>query len=144
VAVDWAQVLEVAKGNARKAGVGDRYHALPGSAFDVEYGGPYDIALLTNFLHHFDHPTCVGILKKIHASLKPGGRVAALEFVPNEDRVSPPIPAGFGLTMLLTTRAGEAYPLSELTAIYHEAGFVDVTGQPVPNGPHTVVLGRRP
>ena len=121
----------------------DRYRALPGSAFDVEYGGPYDIALLTNFLHHFDHPTCVGILKKIHAALKPGGRLAALEFVPNEDRVSPPMSAGFSLTMLLTTPSGDAYPLSALKAMYHEAGFVDVSGQPVPNGPHTVVLGKR-
>jgi len=143
VAVDWAQVLEVAKNNAQKAGVDDQYHLLPGSAFDVEYGGPYDIALLTNFLHHFDHPTCVGILKKIYASLKPGGRLAALEFVPNEDRISPPMTAGFSLTMLLTTPAGDAYPLSALKAMYEEAGFVDVTGQPVPNGPHTVVLGRR-
>ncbi len=143
VAVDWAQVLEVAKTNAQKAGVGDRYQALPGSAFDVQYGGPYDIALLTNFLHHFDHPICVGILKKIYAALKPGGRLAALEFVPNEDRVSPPMAAGFSLTMLLTTPSGDAYPLSALKAMYHEAGFVDVTGQPVPNGPHTVVLGRR-
>ncbi len=143
VAVDWAQVLEVAKSNARKAGVEDRYRLLPGSAFEVEFGGPYDITLLTNFLHHFDHPTCVGILKKIYASLKPGGRLAALEFVPNEDRVSPPMAAGFSLTMLLTTPSGEAYPLSALKTMYHEAGFTDVTGQPVPNGPHTVVLGRR-
>ena len=58
-ALDWAPVLEVAKANARKAGVGDRYQTLPGSAFDVDYGGPYDIVLLTNFLHHFDPPTCV-------------------------------------------------------------------------------------
>jgi hypothetical protein len=144
VAVDWVNVLEVAKSNAQQAGVDDRYEALPGSAFDVAYGGPYDIALLTSFPHHFDHPTCVGILKKIHAALKPGGRLAALEFVPNEDRVSPPMSAGFSLTMLLTTPAGDAYPLSALTAMYHEAGFVDVTGQPVPNGPHTVVLGKRP
>jgi SAM-dependent methyltransferase len=143
VAVDWAKVLEVARSNAEKAGVGDRFHTLPGSAFEVEFGGPYDIALLTNFLHHFDHPTCVGILKKIHGSLKHGGRVAALEFVPNEDRVSPPIPAAFSLTMLISTPSGDAYTLSELKKMYHEAGFADVKGQPVPNGPQTLVSGTR-
>src|SRR5580698_2637201 len=37
VAVDWAAVLEVAKSNAHKAGVADRYETLPGSAFDVEF-----------------------------------------------------------------------------------------------------------
>ena len=142
VAVDWAAVLEVACANARRAGVADRYEARPGSAFEVEYGGPHDIALLTNFLHHFDPPTCVRLLKKVHASLKPGGRVAALEFVPNEDRVSPPMAAAFSLTMLATTQSGDAYTLSELSAMYRDAGFGDVTGHPLPMGPHTVVVGR--
>ena len=142
VAQDWAHVLEVAKANARKAGVSDRYETLPGSAFDVNYGGPYDIVLLTNFLHHFDTPTCVGLLKKVHAALKPGGKVAALEFVPNEDKVSPPMAAGFALTMLATTPAGDAYTFREYEAMYMQAGFRDVAAQPVPMGPHTVVIGR--
>jgi 2-polyprenyl-3-methyl-5-hydroxy-6-metoxy-1,4-benzoquinol methylase len=142
VAVDWAAVLDVASANARRAGIQDRYETRPGSAFEVEYGGPYDVALLTNFLHHFDPPTCVRLLGKVRASLKPGGRVAALEFVPNEDRVSPPMSASFSLTMLATTAAGDAYTLSELTAMYREAGFGDITGHPVPTGPHTVVVGR--
>ena len=61
-----------------------------GNAFDVDFGGPYDAVLLTNFLHHFDEATCVTLLKKIRAALKPGGITAMLEFVPNEDRVTPP------------------------------------------------------
>ena len=141
VALDWAPVLEVAKGNARKAGVQDRYETLPGSAFEVDYGGPYDIVLLTNFLHHFDKPTCVGLLKKVHASLRPGGRAATLEFVPNEDRVSPPMAAGFSLTMLASTPSGDAYTLRELEEMYSQSGFERVAAHPVPNGPHTIVLG---
>ena len=139
VAVDWAPVLEVARANAVRAGVADRFEVNPGSAFAVDYGGPHDIALLTNFLHHFDPPACVGLLKKVRAALKPGGLVAALEFVPNEDRVSPPMSAAFSLTMLATTPAGDAYTLRELEAMYREAGFTDVVGHPVPTGPHTVV-----
>jgi ubiquinone/menaquinone biosynthesis C-methylase UbiE len=141
VALDWAPVLEVAKSNARKAGVEDRYEILPGSAFDVDYHGPYDIVLLTNFLHHFNSPTCVAILRKVLASLKPGGRAAALEFMPNEDRVSPPMAAAFSLVMLTTTRSGDAYTFRELEAMYREAGFDRVTAHPVPTGPHTVVTG---
>ena len=142
VAVDWAAVLEVARANARKAGVQDRYETKAGSAFDVDYGGPYDIVLLTNFLHHFDPPACVTLLRKVHASLARGGRVAALEFVPNEDRVSPPMAASFSLSMLATTAAGDAYTLSELEAMYRAAGFDEIAGHPVPTGPHTVVVGR--
>jgi SAM-dependent methyltransferase len=143
VALDWASVLEVAAGNARKAGVESRFETLPGSAFDVDFRGPYDIVLLTNFLHHFDQPTCVGLLRKVHAALKPGGRAAALEFVPNEDRVSPPMAAGFSLTMLATTPSGDAYTFRELEDVYRQAGFARVTAHPVPTGPHTVVMGVR-
>ena len=142
VAVDWAPVLEVARGNAQRAGVESRYETLPGSAFEVNFGGPYDIVLLTNFLHHFDAPTNVGLLRKVHASLKPGGRAATLEFVPNEDRVSPPTPAAFSLVMLATTASGDAYTFRELEAMYREAGFGRVAAHPVPNSPHTVVMGQ--
>jgi SAM-dependent methyltransferase len=141
VPVDWAPVLEIARSNARKAGVEDRYDVIPGSAFDVNYGGPYDIVLLTNFLHHFDASTCIGLLKKVHAALKPGGRAAALEFVPNEDRVSPPMAAGFSLVMLAGTVSGDAYTFRELESMYREAGFERISGHPVPTGPHTVVVG---
>jgi ubiquinone/menaquinone biosynthesis C-methylase UbiE len=139
--LDWAPVLRVALENARRAGVHDRYDMLPGSAFEVEFGGPFDSVLLTNFLHHFDPATCVGLLKKVRAAMKPGGRAATLEFVPNDDRVSPPMPAAFSLIMLATTEAGDAYTLKELTAMYDEAGFKDVRGIPIPMSPHTVVLG---
>jgi SAM-dependent methyltransferase len=139
--LDWAPVLRVALENARKAGVHERYDMLPGSAFEVDLRGPYDAVLLTNFLHHFDYPTCVVLLKKVHRTLRPGGRVATLEFVPNEDRVSPPMPAAFSLAMLATTAAGDAYTQSELTAMYREAGLGDITAHPIPQSPHTIILG---
>jgi hypothetical protein len=141
VALDWAPVLEVAKGNARKAGVLDRFETMPGSAFDLEYGGPYDVVLLTNFLHHFDQETCVKLLEKVRAALVPRGLAAALEFVPNEDRVSPPMQAAFSLTMLVSTASGDAYTLSEYRKMYADAGFAGIKAHPVPGGPHTIIVG---
>lgn len=140
-AVDWAAVLAVADKNAQKAGVADRFNKRPGSAFDVDFGGPYDIALLTNFLHHFDPPTCIGLLKKVHAAMNPGGRVATLEFVPNDDRVTPPMAAAFSLTMLGSTGSGDAYTFRELKQMYEAAGFSNVTVQPIPMSPETAVIG---
>src|SRR5437763_11159619 len=58
VAVDWPMVLQVAEENANKFGVGSRWKKLAGDAFTVDYGSGYDVVLLTNFLHHFDVPTC--------------------------------------------------------------------------------------
>lgn len=122
-AVDWANVLSVATENAEAAGVSDRYHLKPGSAFDVDYGTGYDLVLLTNFLHHFDVATCEALLRKVHHSLKEGGRAVTLEFVPNEDRVSPPQAAAFSMMMLGSTPAGDAYTFKQLEQMLSNAGF---------------------
>ncbi len=139
-ALDWANVLQVAKRNAEKAGIADRLELRPGSAFDVEFGGPYDVVLLTNFLHHFDQPTCVGLLKKVHEALKPGGNVAVLEFVPNDDRVSPPHAAAFSLMMLTSTPAGDAYTFREYQKMLAESGFKDAKHTPLPPNPNSAVV----
>jgi len=122
-AADWKNVLEVAKKNAQAMGVADRYHLLPGSAFETDFGSGYDLALITNFLHHFDPPTCTAFMRRIHAALKPGGRAAIAELVPNADRVTPPTAAAFSMMMLATTPAGDAYTFAELESISKAAGF---------------------
>jgi 2-polyprenyl-3-methyl-5-hydroxy-6-metoxy-1,4-benzoquinol methylase len=87
-ALDWPNVLAVAEENAKRAGVADRHSLRPGSAFDTDWGGPYDVVLLTNFFHHFDMPTCTQLAKRAHAALAPGGRAITLEFIPATDRVT--------------------------------------------------------
>ena len=122
-AVDWKNVLELAEENAEKAGIRERFHKIPGSAFDVELGGDYDVALVTNFLHHFDFQTCVTFLRRIFTALGPKGKVITLEFVPNEDRVTPKLAASFALIMLAETPGGDAYTFKELQKMYLDAGF---------------------
>ena len=131
-AVDWKAVLEVAKENAQKAGVSDRYRTIEGSAFDVDFGSGYDLVLLTNFLHHFDPPTNETLLRKVRAALADGGRAVTLEFVPNEDRVTPPDTAGFSVMMLTGTPSGDAYTFSELERMFANAGFSRSTIHPLP------------
>jgi SAM-dependent methyltransferase len=142
VAVDWPGVLAVAAENAKKMGLESRFRKIPGDAFAVSYGSGYDVALVTNFLHHFDAATCTSLLRKIAAALVPGGRVAILEFVPNDDRVSPPAAAAFALTMLAGTPAGDAYTFAELRKMAEDAGFGDVAAHALPS-PEIVVTATR-
>jgi ubiquinone/menaquinone biosynthesis C-methylase UbiE len=142
-AVDWKAVLEVAKENAQRAGVADRHRTIEGSAFDVDFGEGYDLVLLTNFLHHFDPPTCETLLRKVHAALADGGRVATLEFVPNEDRVTPPDSAGFSMMMLVGTPSGDAYTFPELERMFANAGFSRSTLHPLPPTFQQVVISEK-
>ncbi len=139
-ALDWASVLEVAKENAQKLGVAARYSTLPGSAFEVEYGEGYDLVLLTNFLHHFDIPTCENVLRKVHAALAPGGRAVTLEFVPNDDRVTPPEAATFSMIMLGSTAHGDAYTFAEFDRMFRNAGFKKSEHFRQPPMPESVII----
>ena len=132
-ALDWPNVLAVAAENAGAAGVADRHTLLPGSAFEVDWGGPYDVVLLTNFLHHFDLPTCGRLAAKAHAALAPGGRAVTLEFVP-ERRPRHPAgrPPAFALTMLATTARGDAYTFAEYERMFAAAGFARSEFHPLP------------
>jgi ubiquinone/menaquinone biosynthesis C-methylase UbiE len=143
VALDWPNVLAVAEENARQAGIADRFRSLPGSAFEVDYGQGFDLVLLTNFLHHFDAETCVGLLRKVRAALADDGRVIALEFVPDESRVSPPMPATFSLMMLATTPAGDAYTASEYARMFGDAGFSTCEARPLPPTFQQAIVARR-
>lgn len=142
-ALDWANVLEVAQENARKAGIASRYHLIPGSAFDAEIGSGYDVVLITNFLHHFEPATNESLLKKFHAAMNPGGQLVILEFVPDEQRLSPPPAALFALVMLANTDRGDAYTFAELERMCGHAGFRDMRLIRLEAGPQALLIGKK-
>jgi cyclopropane fatty-acyl-phospholipid synthase-like methyltransferase len=142
-AVDWARVLEIAREHATAAGVADRWHAIEGSAFEVEFGGDYDVALITNFHHHFSPPTIETLMRKVHGALKPEGMAVTLEFVPNDDRVTPPDAASFSLIMLGTTEEGDAYTFAEYQAMYQNSGFAHNEMHRLEGSPQSVIVSRR-
>lgn len=142
VGLDWAPVLAVAQENARKMGVENRYSTLTGDAFEIDFGNEYDLILIPNFLHHFSKADCVRFLRKSHEALSPDGRVAIVEFVPNEDRISPPEVATFSLVMLGSTPAGDAYTFSEFSEMLGEAGFQEPVHHPLPAAVSAVIATR--
>lgn len=142
-ALDWPSVLEVAKENAKSAGVGDRFKTKGGNAFETDLGTGYDYILLTNIFHHFDPSTCRKLMKRVHAALKPGGQAITLEFVPNDDRVTPVTPAMFSLVMLATTDSGDAYTFAEYEKMFDNAGFAKTTLHQIPDMPQQVLVSEK-
>ena len=139
-AIDWQAVLSVARENAEAAGVSGRYRTLAGSAFDADWGCGLDLVLLANFLHQLDRDACVTLLRKAHESLVVGGRAVAIEFLLNEDRMSPRFSAMFAFQMLGSTSQGEAYTARELDEMGRAAGFGRVLTKPLLTTPQSLVL----
>jgi len=123
VALDWAAVLEVARENASKANVSDRFSTIEGNALEVDLGSGYDVVVIANFLQLLDAKSIDSLMRKVHAALKPGGGAVTLGFIPNDDRVSPPGDANFGMIALAFTANGDAYTVSEYERMFQNAGF---------------------
>jgi len=143
VALDWEAVLAVTEENARAAGLADRFSKIAGDAFTADLGTDYDLVLVPNFLHHFNPADCTRFLRRVHAALRPGGRVAIIEFVPNEDRVTPPAAAGFAFVMLGTTPEGDAYTFAEYRAMLADSQFRDASLHALPPSAESLILATK-
>jgi 2-polyprenyl-3-methyl-5-hydroxy-6-metoxy-1,4-benzoquinol methylase len=140
-AVEWPEVLAVAIANAKKAGVSERFHAIPGDALNVAFGEGYDLVLITNFLP--DLGSTEGLLRRIYSALARSGRVALFELMLNEDRISPAPAVALDLTLLATTPSGETRTPSQLSEALRRAGFRRVEVREVPPTPNRVAIGYR-
>jgi ubiquinone/menaquinone biosynthesis C-methylase UbiE len=143
VGLDWNNVVQVALDNAKQFGVAGRYSTIAGDAFTSELGSGYDLILLPNFLHHFDQATCETFLAKCGRALRSGGAVGIIEFVPNDDRITPPSSASFSLIMLASTPTGDAWTLAEYKQMLANAGFAPPEAYPLLPAEHLLVLSRR-
>ncbi len=140
VALDWEAVLAFTAENAKAAGIAERFSTIVGDAFTVDLGSDYDVILVPNFLHHFNAADCTRFLKRAKAALRPGGRVVIVEFVPNEDRVTPPPAASFSIVMLGTTPEGDAFTFSEYNRMLTDAGFREASLHPLPPSVQSAVI----
>lgn len=143
VALDWEAVLSLTTANAKAAGLGDRFSTISGDAFTVDLGTDYDVILVPNFLHHFNDADCTRFLRRVYAALRPGGHVVIVEFVPNDDRVSPAPAAAFSFVMLGTTPEGDAYTFAEFRSMLLDAGFHDATFHPLEPTAASAVIARK-
>jgi C-methyltransferase len=141
VSLDWPNVLAETKHWGERLGVdAHRVSYLAGNLFEVEYGGPYDLVVLSHVYHHFDSPTCVALTRKVARALAPGGRVAVQEFLASDTN---PAAAMFAARMLLWSRQGDAYSAEEVGAWFAEAGLERPTVHPNPGMPTSFLLTQR-
>jgi hypothetical protein len=81
--------------------------------------------------------------QKIRACLNAGGRLLTLEFIPNEDRISPAIAATFSMMMLGTTPAGDAYTLKQYESMLGDTGFTRNEMKQVSHSPQQLIVSAR-
>jgi ubiquinone/menaquinone biosynthesis C-methylase UbiE len=126
-AQDLPKVLEQTRNYVEKCGVANRYDFLPGDLHRVMFPeGKYDLVLLGHIVHGESEASARQLFRKLQQALKPGGRLAIIDMIPNDERSGPPFPLIFALNMLVHTDAGGTYTFSEYTEWLMGAGFSSV------------------
>lgn len=103
-------------------GFADRVTHVEGDVLSADLGGPYDLALAFNIVHHLSEDDNVRLLSRARDVLKPGGSVAVLDLFTRPPGKRPDASAYLGLFFHLTSGA-ETYSPAQLTDWLDEAGF---------------------
>ncbi|MBI5240117.1 MAG: methyltransferase domain-containing protein [Elusimicrobia bacterium] len=111
---DLPQVVPLARGYIRAAGLQDRVEARVGDYDRNPLPDGYDLVFLSHILHSNSPARNRRLLRKCARSLNPGGLVVIQEFLVDEDRTGPQFAALFALNMLVGTPAGDAYTEREI------------------------------
>lgn len=104
---------------------------LEGDLRSTPLGGPYDLVIASHVFHHFDPGECADLARRIARALKPEGRLLIQEFIPDEARAKRIHPLLFAVTMLVWTRSGDAYLLSDYRKWLASAGLKKIRYHPL-------------
>jgi len=141
--LDWPNVLPETRAWGDRLRVDQsRAHYLPGSVFEAELGGPYDVIVASHLYHHFDAATCQSLTRRLAGALSPGGRLCVHDFVTGRGLENPGATM-FSLVMLVWTRSGKAYGQDDYTAWMLEAGLARPSAHPLPGMPTSWLIAQR-
>lgn len=121
--VDRPASITVAKNILKNSSVIKRFNFIAGDLFELGFEGGNDTVLYSNILHIYNESENNQLLKKIHASLKPGGRLILVDFFLKNNRSAPLDAAKFSITMLLYTATGRTYTFKETETMLKKQGF---------------------
>lgn len=123
-AQDFPAMLRHTRQYLKRHGVERQYDFLPGDLKTVDFGkARFDLALLGHIVHSEGERSSRNLLRRLYRALRPGGRIAIADMIPNDARTGPPFPVFFALNMLLHTQEGGTYTIAEYARWLMKAGF---------------------
>jgi predicted O-methyltransferase YrrM len=137
---DLGPVCKVAEQYIAQYGLGSRVKTALFDFWKQDVPKGHDVAFLSHIIHDYDEEKDVTLLKKIHASLNPGGAVIVSEWMLNDEKTGPVPSAMMGLNMIIETNGGRNYSFAEVSEMLKKAGFKNVEKRPLA-GPAQIAIG---
>jgi SAM-dependent methyltransferase len=144
-AVDLPAVLPATRRAVRAAGRERQFRFLADDLFQVDLArGAYDLAIAGNLCHLFNEATNRRLLGRLYDTLRPGGTLAVMDVIPDE-QPTPRWVALYELGLLLRTASGRVHPLAAYLGWLHDAGFQPPERHPLVDQAQAVLLlARKP
>jgi len=115
VVFDLPETIAITRQIIAREGMQDRISVREGSWDTHDFGHDNDVVLLSNILHGPESKAEMK-LSKAHASMAPGGLLVIQDFVLNDEKSGPLVPALFNIMV-------GAYSRGELFSLIRQAGF---------------------
>jgi (2Fe-2S) ferredoxin len=139
---DLATVLPIAEKHVTDAGLSHRVKTRVGDLRKDAFGSGYDLVLLSAICHMLGPDENQDLLRRAHAALASGGRIAIQDHVMNDDGTAPRAGALFAINMLVGTPNGGTFSASQYRTWLERAGFQSVCHMLLP-GPNDLIVATR-
>jgi SAM-dependent methyltransferase len=143
VVFDLPNVLPLTRSYIEAAGLSGRVTTAAGDYLADPLPEGFDLVFLSAVIHANSPEQNASLLASCAAVLNPGGRVAVVDWVMDDDRVTPAVGAFFALNMLVATDGGDTFTEGEIRGWMNLAGLAP--GPRIDTGSGTsIVIGIGP
>jgi ubiquinone/menaquinone biosynthesis C-methylase UbiE len=126
-AVDFPEVLEVAKEYVKQHRLEGQFKYIPGNVNELSFGeGSYDLAILGHICHSQGEEFTQKLLSKIYSCLRMEGEIIIIDTIPDEERSGPFFPVLFAVLMFLNTPHGDTFTFSQFKEYLLSTGFANI------------------
>lgn len=140
---DLPPILNVARELSAQSQVSSRISYHPGDYRADPLPRGFDAILYCGALHQETPESAAGLMKKVAASLNPGGTVFVVDMMLDETKTQPVFSALFSLNMALMSPQGRVFSDKEIGDILSSSGFSSVQTAKPDNGPYWIVSGTK-
>ena len=142
IVFDLPEVCRIAEEALRQARLAEQTHTMAGDyERDPLPSGP-DVVLWSGNLHASSPTRCAQVLRKVFALLPPGGTLLIHDYLLDDTRTGPLIPALLALHLTLVSEDGQVYSGAEVCTLLAQAGFAGVSVQPFLVGHSSLVIAQ--
>ncbi|MGH7796840.1 MAG: methyltransferase [Candidatus Binatia bacterium] len=144
--VEHPKIAPLARRAIREADMAQRIRVVAVDIVRQQLPGGFDTALVSNVLHAHGARENRSLLRKLHRSLDPQGRLIVRDVFMRGVRTAPPWGTFFSVLLFLHSPRGRCYALDEILRWFREAGFKREKGpfrsSPLPFDPDSVLVAR--